>query len=221
MIFNEGRSVGRPTALLEINGIDDDRNDDVVWVTVSYSRDELRRSPSKIVLPDYTFRVSDSPEYTQDFVRLRGKITDGVLTTDPIPQLHVHEVTGIETTFMQPRLRLEFLPDGWVKGLIGGYLDWRKRLVFQIYRSSDYENTVGFQTPAIYSAMKRAADGLPDPLTGEFNGISAAFEIEGVQAFIPPQHQRDLTRGQVSAPPPSRTAKNLVGAEPIAERSGR
>lgn len=63
------------------------------------------------------------------------------------------------------------------------YLDWRKRLVWQVLRASDYENTIGMQAPALYNAMKRAADGLQYPATAEFNGISAAFEIEGVPAF--------------------------------------
>lgn len=192
MIFNEGRAVGKPTAMVEVSGIDDDRNDAQVWVTVFYSHDPLQRSPAKAVLPDFTYRVSDSPEYTQDFVRFRGRIVDGVVTTDPLPQLHIHEVTGIETTFINPRLRLEFTPDGQMKGVIGGYLDWRKRLVFQIYRSSDYEVTVGYQAPAIYNAMKRAADGLYDPVTGDFTGISAAFEIEGVPAFVPPAQRSTL-----------------------------
>ena len=186
MIFNEGRAAGRPTALIEVSGIDDDRNDAEVWVTVLYSGDDLKRSPAKVVLPDYTYRISRDPAFTQDFTRFRGRIADGILTTAPADRLHIHEVTGIETTFISPRLRLEMTADGGMKGIIGGYIDWRKRVVFQIYRSSDYENTVGLQAPAIYNAMKRAADGLQDPVTGEFNGISAAFEIEGVAAFLPP-----------------------------------
>lgn len=198
MIFNEGRAVGRPTALVEISNIDNERNDDDVWVTIFYSSDDLKRSPAKLVLPDFTYRVSDSPEFTQDFARFHGKIVNGNVITDTIDQLHIHEVTGIETTFIRPRLRLEITPDGRMKGIIGGYVDWRKRLVFQIFRASDYENTVGFQMPAIYNAMKRAADGLRDPLTGEFNGISAAFEIEGVPAFIPPEQQLALTRAKLT-----------------------
>lgn len=209
MIFNEGRAAGSPTALLEVSGIDDPRNDDDVWVTILYSGDGVRRSPAKVVLPDYTFRISDDPAFGQDFARLRGKIVDGVLTTAPIAQLHIHEVTGIETTFIQPRLRLQMTDDGRMKGLIGGYIDWRKRVVFQVYRSSDYENTVGLQAPAVYNAMKRAADGLQDPATGEFNGISAAFEIEGVSAFIPPA-QRDavLVQGKT----PSAAARPMASA---------
>lgn len=186
MIFNEGRAAGRPTALIEISGIDDERNDDDVTVTFYYSTDPLRRSPAKVVLADYTYRITEDPEYAQDFARFSGKIVDGVLTTDPIDRLHMHEVTGIETTFLKPRLRLEMLADGTLKGLIGGYLDWRQRVVWQTYRAADYENTIGFQSPAIYNAMRRAADGLQDPSTGEFTGISAAFEIEGVSGFLPP-----------------------------------
>ena len=185
MIFNEGRAVGRPTAILEVSGIDDPRNDDQVTVTVLYSEDELRRSPAKTVLPDFTYRISRNPAFAQDFTQLRGRIVDGVLTTEPARQLHIHEVTGIETTFIHPRLRIKFLPDGGIKGTIGGYLDWRKRFTWQVFRASDYENTIGMQAPAIYNAMRRAADGLQDPLTGEFAGISAAFDIEGVAAFTP------------------------------------
>jgi hypothetical protein len=196
MIFNEGRAAGRQTALVAITGIDDDRNDDDVTVTLLYSEDGLRRSPSKVVLPDYTFRVSDSPQFTQSFARFHGRIVDGVVVTDPIAKVHVHEVTGIETTLYSPRLRIRFLPDGRMKGVIGGYLDWRKRYVFDVYRGGQYENTVGLQSPAIYNAIKRAADGLQDKETGEFDGISAAFDIEGVPAFIPPSQQKQLFGGQ-------------------------
>ncbi len=192
MIFNEGRAAGRPTALIEVSGIDDERNDDEVWVSILYSADELRRSPAKTVLPDFTYRVTRDPAFAQDFARFRGRIADGVLTTEPIPSLHVHEVTGIETTLLQPRLRIEFRPDGGMKGTIGGYLDWRKRLIWEIFRASDYENTIGMQAPAMYNALKRAADALPDPATGEYRGISAAFDIEGVAAF--------LTSGEPAAP---------------------
>lgn len=190
MIFNEGRAAGRPTALIEVSGIDDDRNDDDVTVTIYFSTDPLRRSPAKVVLADYTFRVTESPEYSQDFTRFKGRIVDGTVVTDPIAQLHMHEATGIETTFFKPRLRLEMFPDGTMKGVIGGYLDWRQRVLWQVYRAADYENTIGFQSPAIYNAMKRAADGLQDSVTGEFTGISAAFEIEGVSAFLAPEQPR-------------------------------
>lgn len=194
MIFNEGRAVGRPTMIIEISGIDDPYHDDQVMVSILYSTDDSRRSPDKRPLGDYTYRITNDAAFAQDFVRFRGRIADGIIVTEPTDRLHVHEVTAIETTLVSPRMRLSIEPDGRLKGLVGGYLDWRKRYIWQVFRASDYENTIGMQAPALYNALKRAADGLQDPATGEFGGISAAFEIEGVPAFTPPTFQRNVRK---------------------------
>ncbi len=47
----------------------------------------------------------------------------------------------------------------------------------------------------MYNAARRAADGLPDHETGAYNGLSAAYEMEGVPAFIPPEEGRLLANG--------------------------
>jgi hypothetical protein len=198
MIFNESRAKGQPTAMVEISGIDNPQNDDDVIVTLFYSTDTMKQSPTKILLPDFTYRVTENPEFAQDFVRFKGKIVDGTVYTEVRDELHIHEMFGIETTFFKPRLMFQMTADGGMKGMIGGYLDWRQRLVWQIFRSSDYENTIGFQIPAIYHAMRRAADGLLDPATGDYNGISAAFEIEGISAFVPPSQQQALLAGDLA-----------------------
>lgn len=211
MIFNESRGTSRPTALLQISGIDDPKNDDQVWVTFFYSTDQLRRSPAKVALGDFTFSVTGNPEYAQDFMRVRGRIVDGVILTETAQQpFHMHESFGIESTLIQPKLRLQITEDGGLKGVVGGYLDWRKRVIFQIFRSSDYENTIGFQIPAIYNAMKRAADGLKNSATGDYDGISAAFEIEGVAAFVPPDQQAALAAGSPAAPASAMAAPPAV-----------
>ena len=51
----------------------------------------------------------------------------------------------------------------------------------------------------MYNALKRAADGMQDPVTGECNGISSAYDIEGVPAFIPAAQYKTLL-GQADAP---------------------
>ena len=61
---------------------------------------------------------------------------------------------------------------------------------------------IGFTAPGMYNAVRRAADGLRDPETGTFNGLSAAYEMEGVAAFIPPEQHQVLARG--GAFPPAR-----------------
>ena len=46
---------------------------------------------------------------------------------------------------------------------------------------------------ALESGSVRAAS--KDPITGEFNGISAAYEMEGIPAFIPPEQHKKLISG--------------------------
>ncbi|MDG2005516.1 MAG: hypothetical protein P8J20_19505 [Novosphingobium sp.] len=186
MIGNELRRAGGLSILVEISGIDDERNDDEVAVSLYYSLDPMRRDgTSKIILPDFTFRTSDSSEYSQSFARFSGKIVDGVISTDPLDRIYLHEGPATTWSMRQARMRLRIEEDGRLKALLGGYRDWREYLAYAFFRSSDYENTIGYNSPGLYNAVKRAADGLKDPLTGEYRGISGAYEIEGVPAFIP------------------------------------
>jgi hypothetical protein len=70
------------------------------------------------------------------------------------------------------------------------------------FQASDYENTIGFTAPGMYNAVRRAADGLRDPDSGTFNGLSAAYELEGIPAFIPPeQHERLAGGGRFALQP--------------------
>lgn len=197
MIGNELRRAGGLSILVEISGIDDERNDNDVTVTLMYSTDPMKRDgTSKIVLPDYTFRVTEDTAYSQDFARFRGKIVGGVLTTETLKKIYVHEgPAGITWSLAKARMQIKFNPDGGITALLGGYRDWREYLAGAFFRSSDYENTIGFQAPAMYDAVRRAADGLQDPVTGEFTGLSAAYDIEGIPAFIPPAEVQRLAKG--------------------------
>ena len=201
MIGNELRRAGGLSILIEVSGIDNERNDDDVTVTILYSADPMRRDgSSKVVLPDFTFRVNDNPEFSQDFVRFRGRLADGVIMTDPIGKVTMHEGPASTWSLAHARMRLEFTPDGGLRALLGGYRDWREFLTMAFFQASDYENTIGFNSPAMYNATRRAADGLKDPATGEFTGLSAAYEIEGVPAFIPPEQHLQLAVGGAFKP---------------------
>lgn len=196
MIGNELRRAGGLSILVEISGIDDERNDNDVAVTILYSADPIRRDgTSKIVLPDFTYRVNGNPEFSQDFARFRAKIVNGVIVTDPLDKVTMHEGPASTWTLANARMRLELKPDGTMSGLLGGYRDWRTYVGTAFFMSSDYENTIGFKAPGMYNAVRRAADGLQDPFTGEFNGISSAYELIGVPAFIPPEQQTKLNAG--------------------------
>jgi type VI protein secretion system component Hcp len=188
---NEQRRNGLLSILVQISGIDNAQNDDSVDVAVLYSKDPMAKSASGTqILPDYTFRLTDNPEFAHYATRLHGRIVNGVVTTDPVDRFQMHLGIDPELTLYSARMRLQIMPDGTLKGIVGGYEDWR--MVMQLNTNSNSELHYGFQCPAMYSALKRMADGLKDPVTGEYNGISSAYDIEGVPALVPPRQFETL-----------------------------
>ena len=199
-IVNEMMRNGAVSILLEISGIDDAQNDDSVVVTVLYGKDRMiKTADGKQILPDYTFRVSDDPEWTQYFTRLQGRIQNGVVVTDPIDEMTFQDGGQRAFKLFNAHMRIELLPGNRIRAVVGGYHDWRARMT-NWARSRILEPTMRFQCPGLYNAFKRAADGLRDPVTGEFNGISVAYQLDGIRAFIPPRQVEAMSaRSQENA----------------------
>jgi hypothetical protein len=197
---NELMRSGAVSMLVEVSGIHNEQNDDHVFITVFYSKDPMVKSAAgSQILRNYTFRVAEDPELTQHFFRVRGRIENGVVVADHIKEISLHDGGQLRLTLYHAQMRIALRPDGTMKGLVGGYQDWREVYGF-LGPWRHFEQGMGFTCPGLYNALKRAADGLPDPVSGEFNGISAAYDFEGVRAFIPPaQHQSLLAQraGQV------------------------
>jgi len=178
--------------LVQISGINTARNKGDVDVSVLYSKDPMvRNSTGSQILHNYTFRVSDDPRFTQDFARVRGHLEQGVITTEPVVEITFHDGEQLRLTLYRARMRFVMQPDGTVQGQVSGYQDWRA-LMNYYGPTRHFEQGMGFQCPGMYNAFKRAADGLPDSLTGDRTGILAAYDIEGVSAFMPPAQERAL-----------------------------
>lgn len=170
--------------MVQITGIDDDRNDDRVEVAVLYSKDPMaKNSAGSVILTDFTFRPTSENEFRHYFFRLRGRIVNGVIETERAARIQFHPGIDSEVTLYQAGLRLRILPDGSLKGIAAGYEDWRR--IMQMNANSNSESLYGLQCPALYGALKRAADGLKNPETGECDGISSAYDLEGVAAYAP------------------------------------
>ena len=183
---NEERKNGYTAFLIEVAGIDNDVNDDSVDVYLLNSDDNNGKSANGgKLLPDYSFRPSTRPQFANYRQKLHGKIVNGVIVTDPADTISMNLIYAGVNTLHDAALRLEIGPDGRLKGTLGGYLDWRSLAA----RNTDStgEQLSGMQCPAVYNAMKAAADGMKDPVTGECNGISMAYAIEGEPAFIAAQ----------------------------------
>jgi hypothetical protein len=182
---NEQRRNGLLSMLVEISGIDNGQNDDSVEVSLLYSLDPMAKNASgSEILPDYTFRITDDPRYTHYFARLHGRIVNGVVATDTVKQVQLNLGIDALVTFTDAAMRLQIMPDGNLKAVIGGYQDWHR--IMQINATSNSEFHYGFQCPGLYNAFKRAADGMKDPVTGACDEISSAYDIEGIPAFIAP-----------------------------------
>jgi hypothetical protein len=193
MTSNEGRRSGLLSILVVVSGIDNEQNDDSVDVTLLYSKNPMAKNATgSQILPDYTFAVSEKPEFTQNFARLHGRIVNGVVITEAIKRLPIDEGGEQRIILANARIRLRFMSDGTMKGIVAGYEDWRELMNFWAAAGGGFEAGMGYQCPGVYNALKRAADGLKDPVTGEYNGISEAFDIEGVPAFIPPEQSDTL-----------------------------
>jgi hypothetical protein len=57
---------------------------------------------------------------------------------------------------------------------------------------------VGFDCPSFSQAVRRYADGLKDPKTGQCMGISMAFEVNAIPAFV--IHPEDAKKTASVAP---------------------
>jgi type VI protein secretion system component Hcp len=180
---NEERKNGYTAFLIEVAGIDNEMNDDSVDVYLLNSDDNNGKSANgKKLLSDYSFRPSTRPQFANYRQKLHGKIVNGVIMTNPADTISMHLIYAGDTVLHDAALRLEIKPDGRLKGTLGGYGDWRK--IATRNTDSSGEQLTGFQCPALYNAMKNAADGMKDPVTGECDGISMAYDIEGEPAFI-------------------------------------
>lgn len=182
---NARRADGNIVTLIEVSGIDDERNDPEVEVALVHARDKpIKDNAGKVFIPNYTFRPTDEAAFANHNVRVKGRIVNGVVETDVLPKYPINSGQGPIYDLFKARLRISPLPDGGITAFLGGYLDWR---YYSSFMASGYsEGLFGFQFPAVYAAMKRHADGLYDPATGEYQGISAAYQLDGIPAFLTP-----------------------------------
>ncbi len=178
--------------LLEITEVDDLVNDPDVTLTTYRGLDELMTDASGMeYIAGGTQRV-DMRWGKQFIQRFKGKIEDGVLTTDAHDFVLPYSMTFDTSTILpmqDVQFRLKLRPDG-ADGIMAGYTDvdaWIKRLVLSW--STHHLSYGQVSAPSLYRAMRRLADAKPDPKTGQNTAISGTTELKFRQTYIshPPQ----------------------------------
>ncbi len=180
------RSEAQPRLLLEITDVDSEVNDDSVVITTYRGRDPVAADSRDRLIPWLSQRIDykSGRRYVQ---RLRGRITDGVLTTEPadvrLPSYEQPDMAG-DRLIKRMRLRLTLTPTG-AEGLLGGYVDLESWYLMyaKTWGAHTIADVEGWSGPATYQALKTFAD-YRDPATGRVTGISAAYEVSFARAFI-------------------------------------
>ena len=166
-----------PAWLMSITGDDLDRDGEVT-VTFDRALNVAMRDARGGVLSGATYVVDPDPRSHSVF---RGRIDNRVLSIEPGDfSIQGESQFYAILRFTGTRLRLEMADDGSASGIIGGYQPWRDYYHYLAIRG---EENAQVDLAGVYYAMRRLADGEPDPLTGENTAISAAYFLEAVPAF--------------------------------------
>lgn len=175
-------SMEAPT-LIELRGVDNLQDDPEVSVTVLAVNEALSRDGRGGPLARATFTPVRDPQFR---ATVRGRITGGVLTTDPVDLTlnYKEQIVDAPRHIRGARLRAKFGADGSIEGSIYGYytLDSYYESIEQMTQNG--ANLTKVSCPGVRQAIDRLADGYRDPRTGRFTAISSAYDFIGVKAFL-------------------------------------
>jgi hypothetical protein len=197
---NGGESVHGSTAnfangidiqVILLRGVDSWIRDDQVEVIYANTDDPPLRDAQGKFSHNASFTVTKIPQLRNV---LRGRIENGVLTTDPADillkqtwgQSAARDLRGARSRWdlRRARLQLTFLPDGSLKAMVAGYQPFWNLIAAQSIGGVGAATTGGIDCAGQYVALRAMADGDRDPKTGQCTTISSALEATAVPAFV-------------------------------------
>jgi hypothetical protein len=185
---NDKMQEGLYTMVVRVSGNQDPMNDSDATFEIGYSPDKLVKDARGGIAVDYSYRILQSAQYT----KMKARIKNGVVETQQIEHMHTpriawfYDQTG-DTNFTKGKVRLNMSADGLsASGLIGGYRNWR-----ELYTENTFAQDGGQQGirehedhVSLYYALRRNADGMPNPQTGKNDGISSVYRIKLASAYV-------------------------------------
>lgn len=179
---------GSYAIVVELSGVDDRKNDDDVTIDIYSSPDPTPFTSSGKPLANGSMTVHPDPRY---HARAKARLVNGVLRSDSFDLIVNYPVVGLklEHDIRKARVELTLKDDGTIEGLLGGYYPIASYYRNQITMGNhaffgDGAAATTFACPAMHKALKQYADGLRDPATGECRGLSMAYTIKAVPAFV-------------------------------------
>ena len=172
--------------MIEISEVDDLANDPDVTVTFYRGMDPLMQDASgALVVPGGTQRPD--MKFGKSLIRrVKGKIENGTLLTDPIESMMVPwEVFPPVPDYLLmkgARFKLRLAPER-AEGILAGYADVEKMYAHATTWSTHHFSYGQHDAPRFYRELNRLADGYPDK-DGKMTAISSALQFNMIQVFI-------------------------------------
>jgi hypothetical protein len=188
--------------LITLSGVDDLKNDDEVEVGVYSNADPIVLSPARAPLSYATYAMEQDPRFR---AKTRGRIKDGVLTTDPV-DVRFHWIVNslrLERPLRHARFQLTVSQDGTLSGYLGGYTPVEAMydmaygyrngkngagqlapLPLRFGTANGAARVLGHTCQGAYYALQEYADGDLDPRTGRYTSISTQYRITAIPAFV-------------------------------------
>ena len=187
---NDKMTEGLYTVVIRISGNQDPLNDTDATLEIGYSPDKIMKDARGQVGSDYSYRIlASSDQYT----RLKAKVKDGLVETEQAAELHMPQIAWFynqtrDAHFRQGKVRVAIDPhdDSSALGLVGGYRDWRDLYSQNVFAQDGGQQGVREHEDHVanYYALRRHADGMFNPKTGRFDGVSTAYRMKLVPAFV-------------------------------------
>lgn len=194
------RSYDDARIVLELSQVDDLKNDPSVNVTVYRGSDGLLQDATgEGFVPGGTQRI-DMRWGKEYMSQLKGKIVDGVLSTEPADKVMLPWGVTFGTSgyhvFRGFQLKLKLDAEA-AEGLMAGYVDVKAFNHHLNTSWSTHHHSYGqLSSLSEYKAMMRLADGYPDAKTGKNTAISSAVRVKFTQVYIQMPEQRELVSQQ-------------------------
>ncbi len=188
--------------LITLDGVDDIANDDEVQVGIFASADPIQLSPNREPLPYATYALHQDPRFQ---ARTTGRISGGVLTTDPVDVRIEWVVNSIRLDRPLDDARLHMILDdeGVMDGYLAGYTNVEDLYNYNYSFRNGTDGTgnlaplrlragsaigkafvLGYTCEGAYQALYEFADADPDPATGRCRSISTQYQISALPAFV-------------------------------------
>ena len=188
--------------LIKLGKVDDLRNDDDVEVGIFANADPIQLSPTRKALEYATYAMDQDPRFRAS---TRGRLANGVLTTDPVDVRFHHVVNGmyLERPLRDARIKATLTPQGVLKGYLAGFTPVVELYDYQfgfrtakdaagkpspparvLGSSNGAARVLGHTCHGIWQSLHKLADGHPEPGSGAFTSISTQYRFEARPAFV-------------------------------------